>query len=79
MDTQLFYLHRTKYSIHRMRTISESVVIIKEMDRKSAITENCIRSLCKNGKVRCVFTGKKILVDLDDLLRYFSGDIENAT
>ena len=66
-------------TIHRMRTISESVVIIKEMDRKSAITENCIRSLCKNGKVRCVFTGKKILVDLDDLLRYFSGDIENAT
>ena len=66
-------------TIHRMRTISESVVIIKEMDRKSAITENCIRSLCKNGKVRCVFTGKKILVDLDDLLRYFSGNIENAT
>ena len=50
-----------------MRTIGESVEIIKGIDQDSAITANCIRSLCKDGKVHCVFTGKKILVDLDDL------------
>lgn len=56
-----------------MRTIIESVKEIKAMDEKSAVTTNCVRSLCKSGKVRCVFTGKKILVDLDDLFRYFNG------
>ncbi len=64
-------------TIHRMRTIGESVEIIKGIDQDSAITANCIRSLCKDGKVHCVFTGKKILVDLDDLIKYFSGESEN--
>ena len=42
-----------------MRTIGESVEIIKGIDQDSAITANCIRSLCKDGKVHCVFTGKR--------------------
>ena len=41
-----------------MRTVSESVAEIKEIDAKSAVTANCIRTLCKDGKVHCVFTGK---------------------
>lgn len=63
--------------MHRMRTISESVAEIKEMDEHSAVTANCIRSLCKSGKVHCVFSGKKILVDLDALLQYLSGENKN--
>ena len=76
---QLFQKSKGVYlmTIHRMRTIGESVEIIKEIDHDSAITANCIRSLCKDGKVHCVFTGKKILVDLDDLIKYFSGESEN--
>ena len=62
--------------LHRMRTVSESVAEIKEIDAKSAVTANCIRTLCKDGKVHCVFTGKKILVDLDALLKYLSGESE---
>ena len=65
-------------TIHRMRTINESVAIIKEMDEQSAITENCIRTLCKEGKVHCVFTGKKILVDLDALLAFLSGNYQKT-
>ena len=42
-------------------------------DGMTAVTPNCIRTLCKSGKIRCVFTGKKLLVDLDDLFKYFSG------
>ena len=63
--------------LHRMRTVSESVAEIKEIDAKSAVTANCIRPLCKDGKVHCVFTGKKILVDLDALLKYLSGESES--
>ena len=57
-------------ALHRMRTIPETLAAIKELDDKSAVTPYCIRTLCKSGEVRCVFTGRKILVDLDDMFRY---------
>ncbi len=60
-------------TIPRMRTITETIAEIKAVDEKSAVTPNCIRTLCKSGKIRCVFTGKKLLVDLDDLFRFFGG------
>lgn len=65
-------------TLPRMRTVSESVAEIKAMDEKSAVTANCIRCLCKEGKVHCVFTGKKILVDLDALIRYLAGKPEKS-
>lgn len=63
--------------IHRMRTVSESVNELKALDEKCAVTTNCVRNLCKEGKVRCVFSGKKILVDLDSLLQYLFGENTN--
>ena len=60
-------------TIPRMRTITETIAEIKAIDPMTAVTPNCIRTLCKSGKIRCVFTGKKLLVDLDDLFKYFSG------
>ncbi len=65
-------------SIHRMRTINDSVMEIKALDEKSAVTANCIRTLCKEGKVHCVYTGKKILVDLDSLIEFLSGDSQKS-
>ena len=55
-------------TIHRMRTVQEALEEIHKADAGSAVTANCIRTLCKNGELRCIHTGKKILVDLDDLL-----------
>jgi hypothetical protein len=52
-----------------MRTINEVLRIIQEADPESAITANCIRSLCKKGTVRSVQIGNKTLVNLDDFLR----------
>ena len=69
-------IRRNQMNIPKMRTITETVAEIRSIDEKTAVTPNCIRNLCKSGKVRCVFTGKKLLVDLDDLFRYFSGSRE---
>ncbi|HPF54882.1 MAG TPA: DNA-binding protein [Clostridia bacterium] len=66
-------------TIHRMRTVRESVEIIREMDAQSAVTANCIRTLCKEGKVHCVLAGTKVLVDLDHLLEYLSGSLEKSS
>ena len=40
-------------SIPRMRTITEALAEIKMADAGSAVTANCIRTLCKNGQGEC--------------------------
>ena len=59
-------------ALHRMRTIPEALEEIRALDEKTAVTPYCIRTLCKGKRVRCIYTGRKILVDLDDLLRYLN-------
>lgn len=54
----------------RIRTIQQCLVEIKSIDRESAITENFIRTLCKDNKVRYFKSGVKYLVNLDNLLEY---------
>ena len=60
-------------AIHRMRTVQEALTEIQAADAGTAITANCIRTLCKNKQVRCIYTGNKILVDMDDLLAFLCG------
>ena len=55
-------------ALHRMRTINEVFKIVKAADPETALTPNCIRTLCNNGEVHSVHTGNKLPVDLDDLL-----------
>lgn len=62
-------------SIPRMRTITEALAEIKMADAGSAVTANCIRTLCKNGQVRCIYTGSKTLLDLDDLFAVINGTV----
>ena len=64
-------------AIHRMRTITEARDYIRKEDPETAVTMNSIRTLCKEGIVNCVFTGKKILVDLDHLLQVLGGEAPN--
>ena len=65
-------------AIHRMRTVEAALAEIRSMDPKTAMTCNCIRTLCKTEQVRCVYTGCKILVDLDNLRAYI-GNEEDCT
>lgn len=58
--------------IKRMRTIPETLKEIKELDNRTSIKENTIRKLCKENKVKHNYIGNRILVDLDDLILYFS-------
>lgn len=53
----------------RMRTINESVKMIKDNDPDSAITYNFIRTLCKSQKITCFTIGRKVILDFDDLLQ----------
>ncbi len=59
-------------TIPKMRTINEALAQIKAQDSNSAVTSNCIRTLCKGGKVKHIMIGKKIILDFDDLCEKLS-------
>lgn len=58
--------------IIKMRTIKQCYQEIKKLDSDTAITEWFIRCLCKEHKVKHFMTGKKILVNFNDLLTYLN-------
>lgn len=55
-----------------LRSIKKAFEIIKEQDKDTSITVHTIRIWCKEGKVKCLNAGTKILVDMDSLLDYIS-------
>lgn len=46
--------------------------MVKQDDPETAITVHTIRTWCKEGKVKCLNAGNKVLVDMDSLLGYIS-------
>lgn len=56
----------------RMRTVSQCVQEIKNIDHESCITEWYIRTLCKENKIAYFQSGNKLLINFDNLLLYFS-------
>lgn len=58
----------------RMRTARGAIEEIRKMDPNTEITESAIRRAMKRGDVRTVANGRKLLVSLDELLKYFGGD-----
>lgn len=59
--------------IPRIRTIGECKEEILKLDENSSICEWYIRQLCENNLVKHFKSGKKVLVNFDDLLRYLNG------
>ena len=55
-----------------LRSIKRAFELIKEQDAETSITVHTIRLWCKEGKVKCLNAGTKILVDMDSLLDYIS-------
>ena len=46
--------------------------IIKAEDAETAITVHTIRTWCKQGKIKCLTAGNKVLVDMQSLLDYIA-------
>ena len=55
-----------------LRSIRKAYEIIKEQDNETSITIHSIRVWCKEGKVKSLNAGTKVLVDMDSLLDYIS-------
>ena len=55
-----------------LRSIRKAYEIIKEQDKDTSITIHSIRVWCKEGKIKSLNAGTKVLVDMDSLLDYIS-------
>ncbi|WP_373263202.1 helix-turn-helix domain-containing protein [Hungatella hathewayi] len=64
--------------IPRMRTIQQCAAYLKEQDPGSCIGEWCIRQMVNRGEIPIIRSGRKILVNLDMLIEYLSGEETEA-
>lgn len=55
----------------RVRTIKQTISLIREQDPNTAITEKTLRRAVKNGELPHRMAGTRILLDYDVVCRYF--------
>ena len=56
--------------MERIRTINESVQMIRKEDPESRISAYMIRQLAYNEKIRSIKSGSKVMIDFDSLLAF---------
>ena len=58
--------------IPRMRTLDDCFKEIKSLDPHTAISKYFIRQLALSGKIPCIKSGSKRLINLDALIEYIA-------
>lgn len=59
----------------RMRTIKQTIQELKAMDSETAFTETALRRAISSGAIPHLRAGNKILVNLDNVELYLSGQL----
>lgn len=57
-----------------IRTIKGALEEIKARDPKSDITMYAIRQIVKEGRIPYIRSGKKYLINVENVLEYFNGN-----
>ena len=55
-----------------LRSIKQAHEMIKKNDPETAVTLYTIRHWCKEGKIRYLTVGNKILIDVESLMDYIT-------
>lgn len=58
----------------RIRTINETLQMLKQEDPNSGLSDYLIRKLANSYKIRSFKTGNKILIDYDSLMAYLRSE-----
>lgn len=59
----------------RMRTIKQAINELKTQDSETAFTESALRRAISSGDIPHLRAGNKILVNLDTVEKYLSGEL----
>ena len=55
-----------------LRSIKKAYDLVRQQDVETAVTVHTIRMWCKEGKIKCLTAGNKVLVDIDSLMNYIA-------
>ena len=58
--------------VRMLRSIKKAFDMVKQEVPDTAITVHTIRMWCKEGKIKCLTAGNKILVDVQSLMDYIA-------
>ena len=65
-------------AVPRMRTIKQAIAELKAADNSTAFTESALRRAITSGDIPHIRAGNKILVNLDTVESYLSGELITA-
>lgn len=60
--------------MQRIRTITETIQMLKQIDPDTSLSEFLVRKLANNYKIRSIKTGKKLLIDFDSLIAFLKSE-----
>lgn len=55
-----------------LRTINKALDEVKKIDNETAVTAYTIRSWAKEGKIRSISAGTRVLIDVESLMDYIN-------
>ena len=55
-----------------LRTINKALDEVKKVDKETAVTAYTIRSWAKDGKIRSISAGTRVLIDVESLFDYIN-------
>lgn len=58
----------------RMRTIPETIRLLRECDPETCLTETALRRMVLTNQIPYTRVGKKYLINVDALIRFLSGE-----
>ena len=60
-------------NVPKLRTVAETVREIRGMEENCYVTEHMLRRAIREKKIRCIESGNRKILDLDDVIEYLRG------
>jgi hypothetical protein len=69
-NRQTILLAKRRWRSYMLRSIQKAHALVHEKDPDSAVTTNAIRKWCKEGKIKYITCGNKVLVNVESLFKF---------
>jgi hypothetical protein len=67
-----------RLELPQLRTVRDTVRMLKDIDGGSGLTDYFIRCLCRQGKIKTLQVGTKVLVYWQSLIQYLENQKKGA-